>query len=84
MMFFKGFVTSIVCGTIGYLVALNGTDTSNLSIGAALLGGVVYMIGYVHGEDKGKGLTDQEKGMNTLESQSVDGHGDAHGPVEIG
>lgn len=48
-MFWQGFITAVVCGAVGCLIAHVGLDVANLSVGAALIGGVAYMVGYVNG-----------------------------------
>jgi hypothetical protein len=54
-LFGKGFVVTVACGIAGWLVSLQGGDPGNVALGAALIGGAAFLIGYGLGEGEGKG-----------------------------
>lgn len=61
-MFIKGFVIAVLSGIVGYLVVSSGVEPANITLGAALLGGVAYLIGFAHGNDAGVTETAKDQG----------------------
>jgi hypothetical protein len=69
----RGFVSTVVCGAIGWLVSLQGGDPSNVALGMALVGGCAYLVGFVQGEGEGE----RQKSL-----QSKTGSGVGEGEVQ--
>ena len=67
--FGKGFISAVIGGLVMTLVVhqcstiASALDVSNVVVGGGLLGGVAYMVGFIHGR-----LTEREEGERGQET----------------